>query len=168
MKILKKVIFILFFISPPIISGEDLVGTSSGTGILKVSAKAQATCTIIADDMIFGTYSGPEKVKQINVKVRCTTPLSSDVKLVADRGLNSSNEIRRMRNATKNNDYMIYELYIDSGKYLVWNNSNVLSYKILSANTDYSNTVYGKILPYQTITQGAEYTDTVTLSLMFD
>jgi len=135
-----------------------LGGTASNT--LTVTATVAATCSVSASSLNFGTYTVSTNTDQSgNISVTCTTGTPYTVEL--DGGTNASGSTRRMVNASS---YLTYELYTDSGRGTVWNNTNTVAGTGTGAAQ--SIPLYGRIPSSQNVPAGT-YTDTVQITVTY-
>ena len=141
---------------------EAATATSSFT----VSASVSANCTISAGALAFGAYdpvvaNASTDLDQIStVTVACTKGSTGVVSL--DNGVNASGSTRRMKSGA---NFLSYEMYNDSGRTVVWNATNTVSYTAASkASTGL--TLYGRVAAGQDVPVGA-YSDTVVATITF-
>ncbi len=93
--------------------------------------------------------------------VRCTE--NTNYTIALDNGQNASGGNSRMANSA-GTKFVTYELYQDSGRSTLWDDTNTVS--ATGTGTDQSYTVYGRVPPQPTPPAGT-YTDTVTITVTY-
>lgn len=138
---------------------------SSATNSFSVTSTVQATCSISATPMAFGTYSANAVNSTSNISVTCTNTTVYNV------GLNAGNT----SGATVNNRSMTgpnaaklgYKLFRDSARTLNWGNSAGSDTLSGSGNGTQQNlAVYGQIPAGQFVNPGS-YADTITATITY-
>jgi spore coat protein U-like protein len=129
-----------------------------------VSATVVATCTITANPLAFGNYTGVVKTATTNLSVTCTNTTPYNVGL--DAGTTSGSTVTN-RSMVNGGVKLNYQLTKDSGYTTNWGNT-VGTDTASGAGTGsaQSLTIYGQIPASQYVTPGS-YTDTVTASVIY-
>jgi spore coat protein U-like protein len=147
-------------------ASQSQVQATTATSSFTVSASVTANCTISAGALAFGAYdpvvtnASTDLDQTSTITVACTKGSTGVVSL--DNGTNASGATRRMKSGA---NFLSYEMYNDSGRSVVWNASNTVSYLAASKATS-SLTLYGRVAAGQDIPVGA-YTDTVIATITF-
>jgi len=130
-----------------------------------VSATVQATCTISASALAFGTYTGLAATGTSTVTVQCTNTTPYNVALSAGSGSGSTVTTRKMTgpsSATLN-----YALYQDSARSVNWGMTTGTDTESGTGNgSTQALTVYGAITAGQYVAPGA-YSDTITATVIY-
>jgi spore coat protein U-like protein len=132
-----------------------------------VSATVVAACAVSASNLSFGNYNptlGSANDNQTSLLVTCTNGAGYNVGLDAGAGSGATPAARKMMNST---NALLYTLYRDSNRTLVWGDS-VGSNTLASTGTGAQQTVniYGRIGAAQTAPAGS-YSDTITVTVTF-
>lgn len=144
-------------------SGSDAAGFS----VFTVQAVVQATCTVSATDLDFGSVAGLLSIGNhdgtTTVAATCTNQATYNIGL--NNGLHASGNARRM--AGPGGQLIQYELYRDTGRTQRWGNTPGTDTLTKTGNgNNQSSTVYGRVPVQATPTAGA-YSDTVTISVTY-
>ena len=135
-----------------------MAGTATGT--LSVSATVAATCNVSSGSIDFGTYTPSSDANQTSaVSVTCTAGTNYTVELGA--GGNPSGQARRMAGA---GSHLTYELYSDTGRSVIWNDSNKVAGT--GSGSAQSILVYGRIPSGQSVPAGS-YADSVQILVTY-
>jgi spore coat protein U-like protein len=168
-KMMMSAIAFLFITTVSLEFGDNEVIAASSTSNMSVSASVSANCTFSqVVPLAFGEYNGSANTPleaASTFKISCTKNATATIQL--NNGLYSSfasGTTRAIRNVTFN-DYLSYELYKDSGRTTVWNNTNVVTYTATTSSPA-TFSVYGR-MPTHQMTQPGTYQDTVTLTATF-
>lgn len=161
MKLLKQLIFLSLFV--PFIA----LGTDNQGGIA-VSATGQSVCTIVDGTLNFGNYTGiaVNGTASALVKVSCSGNVSS-VNIAINGGMHENLGLKRMQNTTNSNDYIPYYIGKDAST-PGW--AAPITFPLTYNNIGYSLadiSVYGFIDGNLAFTNGATYTDTLTITTSF-
>jgi len=137
------------------------------TSLLFFSLSAYgASCKINANPVNFGAYdvfsSAPLDAAS-TIKVNCS-PGNTSYTIALESGLNGPINNRRLRSATSN-DYLNYNLYIDTSRTIIWGDGTGNSQTVTS-NKNQPTTVYGRIPANQNVSIGS-YSDSVTIRVDF-
>jgi spore coat protein U-like protein len=140
--------------------------SATATATFTVSAVVPAACTISANAMSFGTYSGAALSTTSNINATCTAATPYTIAL--DAGTNpttaGNTSGRRLANGT---NYISYDLWQDAGHTTHW--GNVTGTDTLAGTGSGSTQdipVYGS-LAAGTVPAPGTYSDTVTASITF-
>lgn len=162
---------------PAAMIGVDFISSayaSSDSKQLNVNATVVSNCNFTSGGgggsitLDFGNYDtvGTQETNSLdsttNFDSRCSKGTS--VSLSFDTGQHASGSIRRMEH---NGEYLVYEIYSDSGFTTVWGSGaeNDMEYTSTQSAPE-SKAVYGRILPGQDVSIGT-YSDTLTLTATF-
>lgn len=132
-----------------------------------VSATVVAACAVSASNLSFGNYNptlGTPNDNQTSLLVTCTNGAGYNVGLDVGAGSGATTAERKM---THSSNTLLYTLYRDSNRTLVWGDS-VGSNTLASTGTGAQQTVnvYGRIAAAQAAPAGA-YSDTITVTVTF-
>ncbi len=136
------------------------------TATFTVSAVVPAACTLTADSMSFGTYSGTAINTSSTITATCTA--STPYTIALDAGLHpSTGGDTSTRRLAYNGAYIDYDLYSDSGNTTHWGNTGGADTVTGTGNgSSQAITVYGK-LASGTVPAPGTYSDTVTATLTY-
>ena len=149
---------------------SSTANAASATANLGVSATVTSNCTISTTALAFGSYDPVVANASSNldgtgtVIVACTKGATATIGL--GLGGNASGSVRRMGDGVAN--YLTYELYQDSGRTNVWNDSGIglLSPSAAPSKAPRNFTVYGRVTGNQDVPAG-NYNDTVVATVNF-
>jgi|WetSurMetagenome_2_1015567.scaffolds.fasta_scaffold521881_1 spore coat protein U-like protein len=145
---------------------------ADASGSLNVSATVMAECVVSGggNTLAFGDFypirDEGSKAAVGSVTIQCTS--GSAVHVGLDQGLNYSGGSRRLKHGE--NDYMTYQLYLDSSHEQPWGDtSSDNRMAVQNTNWEIGNqlTVYGRLSGSGSLPVG-EYTDTVTVNVWID
>ena len=135
------------------------------TGSIGVTTTVQATCTVSAAALTFGTYTGAVANATSALQVTCTSTTPYSVALNAGLGAAASTTLRKMTGAggiTVN-----YSVWQDAGHTSNWGNTVGTNVVTGTGNgAAQSISAYGQIPAGQLVTPGA-YTDTLTATINY-
>lgn len=139
-------------------------GAATATGSMAVSSTIQASCSVSASALAFGTYSGSQLDATTTVDVTCTNTTPYNIGLNAGTGTGATVSSRKM---TAGSTTLNYALYSDSGHATNWGNT-VGTDTVTGTGTGASQslTVYGRIAGSQTSAPGS-YADTITVTVTY-
>lgn len=150
-----------------VVSQSQRTEAATATANVSISASVAANCLVSAASINFGTYDPLDANDSAPLDgsgtftVRCTRGVTAEVGL--DDGLNYSGGRRMDDGGTS---YLAYELYSDSGRSTVWDNSaNRVSYTAPNKSA-YTMTIYGRVPGNQDPAAGS-YGDTVQVVAEF-
>lgn len=131
---------------------------------MPVSATVQATCSITASPLAFGTYSSAQLDAATTLAVNCTNTTSYNVGLDAGGGTGATVAQRKMVNGAQTLNYTVYS---DTGRANVWG-ATVGTNTVAGTGTGAVQTlnVYGRIAAGQAPTPGS-YVDTLTATITY-
>jgi len=136
---------------------------SSGLASFLVSATIQASCSISASALTFGTYAGTTVTASSTLSVQCTNTTPYSIGLSA--GTTSGATVTNRLLAGSSGGNLAYALYSDAGHTNNWGaTSNTVSGTGTGAVQAIS--VYGQIAGGQHAIPGS-YTDTITATLTY-
>ena len=134
-----------------------------------VSASVAANCLVSANALVFGAYDplGTHDTNPLDATstfdVRCTRGVTAQVGLA--EGANFDGSTRRMQIGATG-DYLNYELYSDSSRSTVWDDtSNRVSYTATN-KSPHTMTIYGRVPGGQDPVAGS-YDDVVAVNAEF-
>jgi spore coat protein U-like protein len=150
--------------------GSVTADAATATANLGVSATVTNNCTISTVALGFGSYDPVVANASTNldgtgtVVVACTKGATATIGL--GLGSNASGSTRRMGDGATN--FLTYELYQDSGRTTVWENSGagLLSPVAAPSKAARNFTVYGRVISNQDVPAG-NYSDTVVATVNF-
>lgn len=141
---------------------------------LAVSATVITSCRVNSGALNFNTYdpvnlhaSTPLQRSGI-LRVTCTNGGSALAKLSQGNnptgGSTDASPVRRMEGDP--GFYLTYELYQDASHSTAWGNTNGTGKALTGSGTQNNVTVYGLVLPGQSVPEGT-YSDTITITVSF-
>jgi spore coat protein U-like protein len=138
---------------------------ATSTTTFSVTALVTTTCSITANSLNFGSYSGVQLDATTTLAATCSNTTPYNVGLNAGTATGATVTTRKM--AGPATDLLAYQLFSDTGRTTNWGNTvgtdTVAGTGSGSAQT---LTVYGRIPANQFIESGA-YDDTITVTLTF-
>lgn len=150
---------------------SNLIAGSVSTSLL-VSVTVDSQCKMDSNDLQFGTYDpvGANSSSPLNamgsIKIKCTKNTIAVIRMDGGQHASSSSHTTRaMTNAT-GSTYLDYELYLDSERSTVWNNSNNATYQGTGDGAITTVAIYGAIPGDQDVNDG-QYNDVVTITATF-
>lgn len=144
------------------LSGSASAATANST--MGVSATVQATCSITANPLAFGTYTATQLDAATTLSVTCTNTTTYNVGLDAGGGTGATVAIRKMANGAQ---LLNYSVYSDSARSTVWGTTIGTNTVAGTGNgSSQSLNVYGRIPAGQSPTPGS-YSDTVTATVTY-
>ncbi len=131
---------------------------------MAVSATVQATCSITANPLAFGTYNSGQLDAATTLAVSCTNTTNYSVGLDAGSGSGATVATRKMANGGQTLNYAVYS---DAARSALWG-ATVGTNTVAGTGIGASQTinVYGRIPAGQLPTPGS-YTDTVTATITY-
>ncbi|WP_348264700.1 spore coat U domain-containing protein [Telmatobacter sp. DSM 110680] len=138
---------------------------SSATESFTVTVQIQATCTIAANPLNFGAYSGASLDASTSLSVSCTKAAAYNVGLSAGAAPGATVTNRSMTGPAAS--LLSYKLFSNSGYSTNWGNT-VGTDTLLGVGTGVAQslTVYGQIPAGQWVRPGS-YSDTITATLTY-
>lgn len=138
---------------------------SSATTSFTVTAIIQATCTVSATTMAFGSYSGALLNSTSTISATCTNLTPYNIGLSAGLATGATVTTRKMTGPS--GSLLNYNLFSDSGRTINWGNT-VGTDTVAKTGTGAAQalTVYGQTTAGQYVRPGS-YTDTITVTLTY-
>lgn len=151
-----------------VLGAGSAMAASSATGSFNVTATIQGFCSFsTATNVAFGNVSASTVAnndKTSTISHQCTKGTGYTIKL--DAGANGTFAARKMKDPISL-DTLDYNLYTDSGRTTVWNDStNVVTGTGALYGTAISTTVYARMAEGQDKAAGS-YSDTVQVSIEY-
>jgi spore coat protein U-like protein len=138
---------------------------SSGTTSLTVTVVVQATCTIAANPLGFGTYSGSLINSTSILSVTCTNTTPYNVGLSAGTATGATVTNRSMTGPAA--ALLGYKLFSDSGRTTNWGDTvGTDTLAETGSGSAHSLTVYGQIPAGEYVPPGS-YADTITATVIY-
>lgn len=142
------------------------------TSNMTVTASVNATCSITAGAMGFGTYNtltGAALDGTATLAVQCTKGAITTITLGQGNNPASGSSdvlpLRQLKSGLIN--ALSYTLYTDSTRLLIWGNTTLTGMAYVPASASSNNiTVYGRIASGQDVPAGS-YSDTVVATISF-
>jgi spore coat protein U domain-containing protein, fimbrial subunit CupE1/2/3/6 len=155
-----------------LLASAPAFAASSATSNFSVTATVSNNCTISTTAISFGAYdptvsnlSAPLDATG-SVTITCTKGASTTIGLNA--GAHGTNATGTTRAMSSGSGYLSYELYQDTGRATVWDNSTGLFTPPVAPSKDPRTfTMYGRIPAGQDVPASTTYTDTVTATVNF-
>jgi spore coat protein U-like protein len=137
---------------------------ATSTTTMSVTATVQATCSLSATTLAFGTYVGVQLDGSSTLSVSCTNTTPYTVALNAGVGTGATVATRKM---TATGTTLNYSLYQDTTRATVWGQTTGTDTVAGTGNgSAQSLTVYGRIPAGQLPTPGS-YADTITATITY-
>ena len=141
----------------------SLQPADAATTIFRVNATVQATCSMSASDLAFGTYTGAIATSNTVVTVACTTTTPYTIALNAGIGAGATAPLRKMTSLT--GVTLNYAVFRDSGFVDIWGTTTGSDTNAgTGRGSAQSYIAYGRIVAGQLVTPGA-YADTITATI---
>lgn len=165
------------YVIAPIATGVMLALAGAAQAATKntqftVSATVASNCLISAADLNLGTFDGTNDLNTAvsNITVRCTTGLPFLVGL--SQGLHGNFTNRRLKILGPDLDTLVYNLYTDSGRTIVWNETTNRTGGVgagMSSGSAVTVPVYGKLLVSENdgLGKAGVYNDTITATITY-
>jgi spore coat protein U-like protein len=164
MKFSKKSVLTLFAAVVALALTSLPVAASTATTTFAVSATVQATCSVTATALTFGTYSTAQLDNTSTVSVTCTNTTPYTVGLDAGTATGATVTTRKMINGANT---LSYTLYNDSGRTTNWGNTAATNWVSGTGNgSAQALTVYGRI-PAAQYVNPVTYNDTITVTVTY-
>ena len=146
----------------PLASSQAATTTATFT----VTADVQTTCSITANNLNFGAYTGVELDSTTTLTVLCSNGVPWTIGLSPGTSTGATDTARAMTGP--GTDLLSYGLFQDAGHTINWGDTtvNTLSGTGAGTGTPQPQTVFGQILASQFVGPGA-YADTITATLTF-
>lgn len=141
------------------------LGGSPQSTSLPITANIQASCTVSAATVAFGTYDPTANSDQNgSITIQCTKGTAATISL--DDGLHSAG--RQMKHLTLA-DELTYQLYSDNVGGTVWGSGGGGTAVAYAATTSAATilTVFGRIPAGQNNASVGDYSDTVAVTVTF-
>jgi spore coat protein U-like protein len=135
------------------------------TGSLQVTATVDSNCAVNASALAFGIYN-PMATNPLDVNGQISLTCTKNTAYVVSLGLglhSPGGSTRRMAGAS---DFLIYDIYSDSARTVLWALTNTVSGTSTSSTTPINLPAYGRIPEHQDVLSGA-YNDTVFVTVNF-
>ena len=167
---MHRILIVLAGFAVVSVTAESRLSGQQASAQLTVSATVTTNCTITTAPVAFGNYDSVAANATApldglgTVTVACTKGAVAKVGLGA--GSNAQGTTRRMGQGAA--EYLLYELYKDTGHATIWGNTASTGLDIPAApNRNPRNfSVYGRVAQAQDATVGT-YTDTVVATVNF-
>lgn len=143
-----------------------MFAATTTTATFTVSATVPTVCTINANPLTFGNYTGTEIDLNTTLSVNCTKGGAYSIGLSKGNGANATTSTRSMTGAV-NKASLNYSLYSDAGRTQNWDDisgNNVPTNN--GTGSSVSVTVYGQIPANQALTADT-YSDSVTATISY-
>jgi spore coat protein U-like protein len=156
-------------ISPSLRPMHSLLARWASVGLfLAASAAHAATCSVNDPTLAFGTYvpsSGSPTDSIATITVQCNDVVTSVSYTI---GLEVPAGDRKL--AANTGGYTLdYQLYRESSRTTVWNNTNQqVSGSITAPDVSNNHTIYGRISASQTSAGAASYSQSISITLTYD
>jgi spore coat protein U-like protein len=132
---------------------------------IAVSATVATDCSVTANPLAFGSYSGAVNNVSTTIAVTCTNTTPYTVGLGAGSG-SGATVTNRLMTISAGTQTLGYGLYQDSGHATNWGNSTGSWVSGTGAGSAQTLTIYGQIAAGQYPTPGS-YTDSVTVTVTY-
>lgn len=135
-------------------------------GLCVSTAALAQSCSVAATPLNFGTYTSSTTSAHDTtayVTVNCSGIFASHV-IQLNAGANSGGSFSNRR-MSDGRDYLVYQLYDNTGRTTVWGNGSGGTATI-SMNSSGTATIYGRLPAKQNVSAGA-YADTILVTVSF-
>ena len=143
---------------------------ATATDTMNVSITIENSCTIVANDLAFGTHSSLANNidAQTTVQVTCTAA-DSDLRIKFDAGIGGGASFTNRKMTLADGSAIEYSLYDGSDRTLVLGDGSPGTYYISVTSTGETQTydVFGRVFGAQGVKEVGNYTDTVTATVEF-
>ena len=141
------------------------VAATNSTTTFQVTANVQANCTIAANNLDFGNYTGTLTTATSNLNVTCTNSTPYWVGL--DAGLASGATVATRSMKGPSSSLLNYAIAQDSGHTTNWGNTDGVNAATgTGTGSSQTLTMYGQIFAGQSVVPGT-YSDTITATLTY-
>jgi len=134
--------------------------------VTSASAILPGSCSIVADDLAFGSHSS--LVGGVNaaagIRLTCTSNTAWSVGI--DGGGTGNPADRRMRRNGVGPEWVGYGLYRDAGRTQVWGNTPATTVRGVGTGLQAALTAYGRV-PDQPMPMSGDYRDTVVVTVEY-
>jgi spore coat protein U-like protein len=137
----------------------------TATATLAVSATVAPDCSITANPLAFGSYSGAVNNVSTTIAVSCSNTTGYTVGLSAGSG-SGATVTNRLMTLSGGSQTLGYGLYQDSGHATNWGNASGSWESGTGSGSAQTLTVYGQIAAGQFPTPGS-YADSVTVTITY-
>jgi spore coat protein U-like protein len=138
---------------------------TTATTSFAITATIQATCTVSATPLAFGTYAGVLINSTSTISATCTNTTPYKVGLNAGTATGATVANRSMTGPSAS--LLHYHLYSDSGHTINWGNTvGTDTVSMTGSGVAQTLTVYGQVPAGQFVTPGS-YSDTITVTLTY-
>lgn len=163
--LVKSVLFCLGIAALACAATYDPAAAATATTTFNVTATVQATCTVSASPLGFGTYQAVDIPATTTISVTCTNTTPYGVGLDAGTFSGATVTTRKMSGPDANG--LPYFLYQDSGHSTNWGNTKGTDTVAGTGNGSAQTlTVYGD-LPANEFVKPGSYTDTITATVYY-
>ena len=138
---------------------------ATATTTFSVTAQVTTTCSIIANNLNFGSYAGVQLDATATLTALCSNQTPYNVGL--NQGTSTGATVTSRKMVGPATDLLAYQLFSDTGRTINWGNT-IGTDTVPGTGTGSAQTltVYGRIPGAQFIQSGA-YDDTITVTLTF-
>ena len=138
---------------------------TSATTSFPVTATVQATCTVSATSLVFGTYASTLLSSTSTISATCTNTTPYNIGLNAGTATGATVTNRSMTGPA--GALLHYSLFSDSGHTVNWGNTvGTNTVAKTGSGVAQTLTVYGQVPAGQHVTPGS-YADTITVTLTY-
>lgn len=141
------------------------VAATNSTTTFQVTANVQANCTVSANNLDFGNYTGTLTSATSNLNVTCTNSTPYWVGLDAGQASGATVSTRSMKGPSSN--MLSYAIFQDGGHASNWGNTDGVNAATgTGTGSSQTLTMYGQIPAGQNVVPGS-YSDTITATLTY-
>lgn len=157
------------------IRGDVLSTTTPSTGCnanvretfnTSASAILPGSCSIVADDLAFGSHNSLAAGVNAAAGIRLTCTSNTAWSVGIDGGGSGNPDDRRMRRNGVGPEWVGYGLYRDAGRTGVWGNTPATSVRGVGTGVQVGLTAYGQV-PGQPMPLSGDYQDTVVVTVEY-
>lgn len=144
---------------------ETLAQQNMAQNHMKTTTRFENSCAVIGVNTLdFGSIINLNQPINAQTSIQLKCPTNTALKVGLDVGLYASGNQRRMNNA---GHFIQYDLYQDSGYNKPWGSAENSILKLDTHQPVFTIPVYGRILPQNQNLKDGEYSDTITIKLMY-
>lgn len=130
------------------------------------SAILPGSCSIVADDLAFGSHSSLAAAVNAAAGIRLTCTANTAWSVGIDGGGSGDPGNRRMRRNGVGPEWVAYGIYRNSGRTQLWGNTPTSSMTGVGTGAEVALTAYGQV-PDQPIPVAGDYRDTVVVTVEY-
>lgn len=144
----------------------DCAPAVQATFNMSASAILPGSCSIVADDLAFGSHSSLAGGVNAAAGVRLTCTTNTAWSVGIDGGGSGNPDDRRMRRNAVGPEWLGYGLFRDAGRTQAWGNTPATTVRGVGTGQQVALTAYGRV-PEQPMPLSGDYRDTVVVTVEY-